>query len=183
MNWLIAAIVVAIPGWAIFVYNRLVQDRNRIAQSWSDVDVQLRRRHDLVPRLVELVKGYASYEQALLTQVSELRSQGQRLSHPGELAGVESSLGAAMQRVVAIAEAYPDLKASENFLQLQRELVETEDSIQYARRYYNGAVNRFNTRIQSFPDMFIARLMALRAVEFFELDQQAAAMVPAVKLP
>jgi len=160
----LAAILV---GWGIVSYNLLVRDRNRVAQSWSDVDVQLTRRHDLVPRLVELVQQYAKYERALLENVSTLRTRGAAEVSPGARGPLEGSLGTGMHRLIAVAEAYPELKASGNFLDLQGKLADTENQIQYARRYYNGAVNNLNTRIESFPDLIVARMFAFRPAEYF----------------
>jgi LemA protein len=169
--------------WAAVVYNRLVRDRNRVAQAWSDVEVQLTRRHDLIPRLVEMVKGYAGYERALLTSLAELRTRGMAHPAPAERGPLERSLGDGVGQLVALVEGYPELKASENFLDLQRKLVDTENQIQYSRRYYNGAVNLFNNRIQSFPDLLVAKLFAFQLAELFDLDEPAAASAPHVTLP
>lgn len=179
VGWIL---VIGLLVWAVVVFNLLIRDRNRVRQAWSDVDVQLTRRYDLVPRLVEMVKGYASYERALLTGVAELRSQGLALASPGSRGEVERSLGTGVQRLIAIAESYPDLKASENFLDLQHKLVDTEGQIQFARRYYNGAVNAFNTRIDQFPDLVVARLLRFRPAEFFNLDEPAHAQAPKVEV-
>lgn len=176
---LIVAAAVVI-GWAVFAYNLLVRDRNRVAQAWSDVDVQLTRRHDLVPQLVKLVQHYAAYERALLENVATLRARGAQEPSPGERAQLEGSLGSGMHRLIALAESYPELKASENFLDLQTKLADTENQIQYARRYYNGAVNNLNTRIESFPDLVIARAFAFRQAEYFELEEPGMAQAPAV---
>ena len=177
---LLLVIIAALLVWAAADYNLLVRDRNRVGQAWSDVDVQLTRRHDLVPRLVELVKGYASYERALLENVAALRSRGLAATSPAQRGEVERSLGSGVHRLVALAESYPDLKASENFLDLQHKLVDTENQIQFARRYYNGAVNAFNTRIDQFPDLMIARAFAFRPAEFFDLDDPKVAEAPRV---
>lgn len=170
----------AVFGWAVFAYNLLVRDRNRVAQAWSDVDVQLTRRHDLVPQLVKLVQHYAAYERALLENVATLRARGAQEPSPGARAQLEGSLGSGMHRLIALAESYPELKASENFLDLQTKLADTENQIQYARRYYNGAVNNLNTRIESFPDLVIARAFAFRQAEYFELEEPGMAQAPAV---
>jgi LemA protein len=181
----IGAIVLIIPialvAWGIYIYNALVGDRNRVAQAWSDVDVQLTRRHDLVPRLVEIVKGYAGYERALLTSLAELRTRGADTS-PASRSDVERSVSSGVQQLVAIVERYPDLKANENFADLHTKLVDTENQIQYARRYYNGAVNLFNNRIQRFPDLLIANLAGFKLAEFFDLEDQDAANAPKVAL-
>jgi LemA protein len=178
---LLALLILAALLWAIVVFNLLVRDRNRVAQSWSDVDVQLLRRHDLIPRLVEMVKGYAGYERAVLANVTELRAQAASAS-PAARTAVEATVNSGVTRLVALAEAYPDLKASENFRDLHQKLVETENQIQYARRYYNGAVNLFNNRVQKFPDVLIANAFGFKPAEFFDLEDKAAAAAPAVKL-
>jgi LemA protein len=161
--------------WGVVSFNLLIRDRNRVSQSWSDVDVQLLRRHDLVPRLAEMVKGYAGYERALLTSLAELRAQGTGTSSPAARTEVEKSVGSGVTKLVALVESYPDLKASENFRDLHSKLVETENQIQYARRYYNGAVNLFNNRIQKFPDMLIANTFGFKPAEFFDADEKATA--------
>ena len=168
--------------WIVDNYNRLVRDRNRVAQAWSDVDVQLVRRHDLVPRLVELVKSYANYERTLLASLAELRGSGARDAAPVARGTFETSFGNGLQRLVALVESYPDLKASSTFLDLQRELADTENQIQFARRYYNGAVNAFNTHLETFPDLVVARLFRFSRAEYFELEQAQAAQPPAVVL-
>jgi len=173
--------VLAALIWAIVVFNLLVRDRNRVSQSWSDVDVQLLRRHDLIPRLVEMVKGYAGYERAVLANVAELRAQGASAS-PAARTEVEKTVNTGVTRLVALAEAYPDLKASENFRDLHQKLVDTENQIQFARRYYNGAVNLYNNRIQRFPDLVIAHSFGFKLAEFFDLEEKAAAAAPAVAL-
>jgi len=178
---LLALLVLAALLWAIVVFNLLVRDRNRVAQSWSDVDVQLLRRHDLIPRLVEMVKGYAGYERAVLANVTELRAQAASAS-PAARTAVEATVNSGVTRLVALAEAYPDLKASENFRDLHQKLVDTENQIQYARRYYNGAVNLYNNRVQRFPDVVIANSFGFKQAEFFDLEDKAAAAAPAVSL-
>lgn len=172
----------AVALWAVIVYNALVRDRNRVAQGWSDVDVQLKRRHDLVPRLADVVKGYAGYERALLSSLAELRTRGLAESHPGARGAVESDVAQGVQRLVALVESYPDLKASGNFLDLQRQLADTENQIQFARRYYNGAVNLYNTRIQRFPDLLVAKSFGFAAAELFELDAAKEGAAPGVTL-
>jgi len=162
--------VTVLVVWAIVLYNLLVRDRARVAAAWSDVGVQLKRRHDLIPQLVEVVKQHAGYERGVLERVVLARSQALIAGGPAEKRGPESSLGRDLQRLIAVAEAYPELKASQSFLELQRNLSEVEDTIQYARRYYNGAVNNLNTRVDTFPDLLVARLFGFRAAEYFELD-------------
>ncbi|NNM00451.1 MAG: LemA family protein, partial [Gammaproteobacteria bacterium] len=130
----------AVIIWAIVIYNLLVRDKNRVQAAWSDIDVQLKRRHDLIPKLVELVKQYSAYERSTLEAVTELRTRGEQDIEIGERAAVETELGGALRKLIAVAEAYPELRASGSFLDLQRNLTEVENHIQHARRYYNGAV-------------------------------------------
>jgi len=171
MLFLLAIVSVAIfIVWPIVVFNLLIRDRNRVAQAWSDVDVQLLRRHDLIPRLADLVKGYAGYEKALLSGLTELRYQD--AASPKQRTEVEKSVGAGVARLVALVEAYPDLKASGNFRDLHASLVETENQIQFARRYYNGAVNLYNNRIQRFPDLVIAHSFGFKPAEFFDAEEK-----------
>lgn len=178
---LLVAIFAALLVWAVVAFNLLIRDRNRVAQAWSDVDVQLLRRHDLIPRLVEMVKGYAGYERALLSNLAELRGQGSKAS-PAARGEAEKTVASGVSQLVALAEAYPDLKASENFRDLHHKLVETENQLQFARRYYNGAVNLLNNRIQRFPDLLIANTFGFRQAEFFDLEDPAAAKAPGVAL-
>ena len=156
--------------WGIFIYNRLVGEKNRVLSAWSDIDVQLKRRHDLIPKLVDAVKHYAAYESATLGEVTALRERARQSASVAEIGAVESALGGKVQRLVALAEAYPDLKADDAFLALQKELTDVENNIQYARRYYNGAVRMLNTRIDSFPDTLVARLLRFIKADYFALD-------------
>lgn len=157
--------------WAIVMYNLLVRDKNRVLAAWSDIDVQLKRRHDLIPKLVDAVKQYAEYESATISAITELRNQCQSLDDVSKRGAVESELGDKLHRLIAVAEDYPDLKANESFLDLQKNLTNVEEHIQYARRYYNGAVRNLNIRIDSFPDMFIARLLRFQPAQFFDYDE------------
>jgi LemA protein len=182
MSVLLLIVVAAVLLWVVVAFNLLVRDRNRVSQAWSDVDVQLMRRHDLIPRLVELVRGYSGYERAVQTSLAELRTRGQRAASPAARSHVEQSVAEGVQKLVALVEAYPDLKASENFLTLHRQLAETENQIQFARRYYNGAVNLYNNRTQHFPGLLIAGLFNFRPAEFFDLEDRAMALAPAVSL-
>jgi LemA protein len=167
---IVAVALVAGSLWGILIYNRLVGDKNRVMSSWSDIDVQLKRRHDLIPKLVDAVKHYASYESATLSEVTELRTRSERAASVTEIGGVESQLAGGVRRLVALAEAYPDLKADDAFLALQKDLSDVENTIQYARRYYNGAVRLLNTRIDLFPDILVARLFRFIKADYFELD-------------
>ncbi len=157
--------------WTIIVYNRLVRDRQRVLTAWSDIDVQLKRRHDLIPKLVAAVEQYASYERSTLQTVIALRNQSTQVNDLGEKGPLESRLGSGLRSLIALAEAYPELKADQSFLQLQNELTEVENQIQYARRYYNGSVRNLNTRIATFPDLIIARVFSYQPAPFFELKE------------
>ena len=181
MLTLVVVILAALLVWAAVAFNLLIRDRNRVAQAWSDVDVQLLRRHDLIPRLVEMVKGYAGYERAVLSNIAELRGQSASAS-PAARGEAEKTVASGVTKLVALAEAYPDLKASDNFRDLHNKLVDTENQIQYARRYYNGAVNLLNNRIQRFPDLLIANTFGFKLAEFFDLEDPAAAKAPGVAL-
>jgi LemA protein len=161
-------ILAAVAVWLVFVYNRLVRLRNQVRTAWADIDVQLTRRHDLVPQLVAAVRGYASHEQTVLQAVTDLRSQALALQSPAKLGEVETALEQALSRVLALKEAYPDLKASENFSQLQRDLVKVEETLQYARRFYNGAVRDLNDGVQRVPDVVIARSFGFSSAEFYQ---------------
>ena len=180
--WLVTALVVASAAWAMFAYNRLVRLRNQVRTAWADIDVQLTRRHDLVPQLVAAVKGYASHEKALIETATQLRAQALAEKSPARLGEVESALAQATGRLLALQEAYPDLKASENFLALQRDLVEVEDQLQYARRFYNGAVRDYNDGVQRVPDLAVARAFAFVGGEFYQAEAEQRARV-AVKMP
>jgi LemA protein len=166
----------------IWIYNRLVRDRNQVLAAWSDIDVQLVRRHDLVPQLVSTVKAYADYEKATMSAVTELRTRSAAALHLPDKAALEQQLTAGVNKLLVVAEAYPELKANANFAQLQKELVEIEDHIQYARRFYNGAVRILNTRIQSFPHLLVARPFGFQPAEYFEVEEAAQRAAPRVEL-
>ncbi len=166
-------LALALAGWAMLAYNRLVRLRNQVHTAWADVDVQLMRRHDLVPQLVAAVKGYASHESAVLEAVTELRARAVATTSPAELGEVESALEQAMGRLLVLQEAYPDLKASDNFRQLQSHLVEVEQHLQYARRFYNGAVRDYNDGVQRVPDVVVARTFGFDDAEFFQAEHEA----------
>lgn len=159
--------------WGVFIYNRLVGDKNRVLSAWSDIDVQLKRRHDLIPKLVDAVKHYAAYESATLTEVTALRTRSRQSGNIAEMGGVESVLGDKVRHLVALAEDYPELKADDAFLTLQKDLTDVENTIQYARRYYNGAVRMLNTRIDSFPETLVARVFRFIKADYFELEDAA----------
>ena len=163
--------------WAVFAFNRLVRLRNQVRTAWADVDVQLLRRHDLVPSLVTAVKTYAGHEQAVLAAVTELRGQAMAAQAPSKLGELESALQQGIGRLIALKEAYPDLKANENFAQLQRDLVQVEEQLQYARRFYNGAVRDFNDTVQRVPDLLVARSFGFANAEFFQANENDRAAV------
>ena len=177
LGWWIGAIALVAVAGAVALFNELVAARNQVRAAWSDIDVQLTRRHDLVPQLVTAVQGYADYERATLTTVTELRTRAVAAASLADKAEIEGELGKQIDRILALQERYPDLKASENFLALQRDLVGIEDHLQYARRFYNGAVRDLNTKIETFPTLIVARAMAFRPAEFFRsgTDQEAPA--------
>jgi LemA protein len=162
---------------AILVYNRLVADRNQARQGYADIDVQLKRRADLVPRLVETVRGYAAYEKGVLTAVAELRSAALSAPRPGERFGHEIDLGSELRKLVLLQEAYPQLKVDANFRDLSAKLVEVENHLEFARRFYNGAVKQYVTRLESFPDAIVAKLFRFQPMPFFESDARGPARV------
>lgn len=178
MTTSIVAVLILIAIVGVLIYNRLVRSRNRVSTAWSDIDIQLQRRHDLVPRLVTAVDQYAKYERATLEAVTELRSEAMRQADVNARGKAEQELSAGIERIIALAENYPDLKASENFLNLQNELVETENYLQFARRYYNGSVRDYNTMTESVPSNIIANLFNFSQREFFQKSSDDVANVP-----
>ena len=182
MAWILLALLALAALWALRVFNRLVRLRNQMRTAWADIDVQLSRRHDLVPQLVAAVGAYAGHERATLETVAQLRTQAMGLSSPARLGTVESELEHALGRLLALKEAHPDLKASENFAQLQRDLVDVEDQLQYARRFYNGAVRDYNDAIGRAPDLLLARTFAFAQGEFYQADA-GTRIAPQVQLP
>ena len=161
-------IVVAIVGWAVFAYNRLVSLRNQVDNSWRQIDVQLKRRHDLIPNLVEAVKGYMQFERDTLTQVVEARAKAISAPDQASRMAAESQITTGLGRLLAVIENYPQLKADENVLKLQEELTTTENQIAFARQAYNDVVLELNTRIQSFPSNLIAGNFGFKAAEYFK---------------
>jgi len=180
--WLVTALVLALAVWAVVAYNRLVRLRNQVRTAWADIDVQLTRRHDLVPQLVAAVKGYASHEKTVLETATQLRAQAVAEKSPARLGAVEAALEQATGRLLALQEAYPDLKASDNFLALQHDLVDVEDHLQYARRFYNGAVRDYNDAVQRVPDLAVARAFGFASGEFYQAEAEQRAGI-AVKMP
>lgn len=170
-EWIILAGIIAVVVYGIAIYNYLVRDRQRTRAGWSDIEVQLKRRHDLIPKLVDAVKQYAAYEQATLDQVTALRNQADNTRGVEQQGRLEKDISQGLLSIFALQEAYPDLKANQSFLQLQNDISTVEADIQHARRYYNGAVRNLNTRIESFPDLFIARLFNYRPAQYFEFEE------------
>ena len=171
--WIVAGIVLLLVLWAIYSYNRLVTYRNRADEGWSQIDVQLRRRYDLIPNLVEAVKGYAAHERELFEEVAQARAAAIGAAGAAEQASAENAITSGLRKLLAVAENYPDLKASENFLALQEELTGTESRIAYARQYYNEQVRLLNTRIQSFPSSVIAGTFHFERRAFFDIEDAA----------
>jgi LemA protein len=174
-EWVVIAVAAAVALYAIVVFNRLIRARNLVREAWSGIDVQLRRRSDLIPNLVETVKSYAAHERALFADVADKRSTAMNAAGVAGKAMAEQELQGSLRRLMALAEAYPQLKANENFVALQTQLAELEDQLQMARRYYNGTVREFNTGIQSFPDVLISRPTGFREQPFFQADEASAA--------
>ncbi|MBP2685819.1 MAG: hypothetical protein H6Q81_724 [Deltaproteobacteria bacterium] len=165
-----AAVLASFSGLLVWLYNRLVRLRNLSRSSWSDIDVLLKKRHDLVENLVETVKGYAGYEQATLLGVTEARARAVRAAGPADRGKEEAVLGERVSSLFAVAEQYPVLKASEGYLLLQKQFVEIENGIEYARRYYNAVVRDYNTATETFPSNLVAPLFGFREAEYFRLD-------------
>lgn len=154
----------------IIIYNKMVRLRNTVRSSWSDIDVYLKKRHDLVPSIVDTVKGYAKHEKNVFEEVTETRAKAMQSVGPNQAARFENMFGISIGKLFMVAEAYPDLKANENFLNLQNQLRDLENSLESARRYYNAVVRDYNTMIESFPGIIVASLLRFKAAEFFQLD-------------
>jgi LemA protein len=175
--WIVLGVVGVVLLWGIFTFNRLVSLRNRIDGAWSQIDVQLRRRYDLIPNLVETVKAYAAHERGLFEEVTRARSAGIDASSIADQAKAENMLTAGLRKLLAVAEAYPDLKANQNFLSLQEELTGTEGRIAYSRQFYNDEVLLYNTKVQQFPSSIIAGLGRFGLREFFKTEDATRAPV------
>ena len=178
--YVVIGIVVLVGVWAVLAHNALIGARNKVDEAWSGVDVQLKRRHDLVPNLVETVKGYAAHERSTLEAVTEARGAAQAAGEPGAVERAEAKLTSALGAVNALAEDYPELRAAESFQRLQAELAEVEDEIQASRRIYNANVQHYNTSIQVFPTLLIAGPLSFRSRDFFEIEIAAERAVPQV---
>ena len=183
--FLIIAILAGLVALVAILYNRLVRDRNRVDAAWSDIDVQLQRRHDLIPQIVKAVVQYAGYERATLEAIAALRAEAMNITDAADIdrrSEKEEQLGKEVHRLIAVAENYPDLKANENFLNLQNKLVETENYLQFARRFYNGSVRLFNTRVETVPNNMVGSLFGFAQRGFFQKASDDVANVPLVEL-
>jgi len=183
MTPLLIVLLAVVAGFLVLTWNALTRLRQLARNAWADIDVQLKRRHDLVPNLVAAVQGHAGYERQTLEAVVEARNRATAAAGPAAAGAAEGALAAQVGRLLAIAEAYPDLKAAGSFLELQRGLVEIEDHIQNARRYYNAVVRDLNTKIELFPSNLVAGLLGFQKEEFFGLEDRAEAAVPRVGTP
>jgi LemA protein len=177
--WIGLGLLAAVIAW---IYNGLVRQKNLAQEGWSGIDVQLKRRADLIPNLVDTVKGYAAHESGVFDKVTQARAETFKAASPDDRGRTEAALSGALGNLMAVAENYPDLKANQNFLALQKALADTEDQIQMARRYYNGTVRNLNIAIQSFPNNLIASLFHFQPMAFFDLDNPADKAVPQVSL-
>ena len=169
----VVVIIVALVAWLIATYNGLVKVKNRVESAWAQIEVQLNRRHDLIPNLVATVKGYAAHESETLEKVIAARNAAVAARTPAEQATAEKAVSGALANVFALSEAYPDLKANQSFLALQEELTSSEDRVAYARQYYNDSVNTYNTKIETFPAVFIARAAGFGERQYFQAEGDA----------
>lgn len=179
--YIVLALAVLVPLVGVWLYNRLVTSRNMVEEGWSGIDVQLKRRADLIPNLVETVKGYAAHEKGVLEEVTRARAEATAATSPQEKGQAENMLTGALRQLFAVAEAYPDLKADDNFRQLQTQLAEVEDDIQKARRYYNGAVRRLNTQVEVFPSNIVAAQFRFERADYFEIEDPHSRELPRVE--
>jgi LemA protein len=177
---IIMAIVLALSAYLISIYNSLVSKKNMVEEAWSSIDVQLKRRADLIPNLIQTVKAYMTHEDSLLSQIAELRSKSIAARQISDQSKVELDMTRTLGQLFAIAENYPDLKANQNFMHMQQQLSELEDQIQMSRRYYNGSVRDFNIRIESFPDLLVASMFSFAKRDFFELENELDRQVPQI---
>jgi len=184
IGYILLIVVIFIVFWLVAVYNNFIKRRNRVQESWSDIEVQLKRRYNLIPNLVETVKGYATHEREVFTKVTDARAKAMQAESIKDRAEAERGLTGALKSLFAVAENYPNLRASENFQKLQDELTDTEDKIQAARRFYNGNVRDYNTNLEIFPNNLIASIFNFKKAEFFEIEEEEKEMarkVPEVK--
>jgi LemA protein len=180
-GWIVIAVIIGVALWVMGVYNSLVALGQRVSQAFADIDVQLRQRHDLIPNLVETVKGYATHERGTLEAVVQARNSAVNAQGQDAKVAAETQLSGALGKLFALAEAYPDLKANTTFLEFQDALQKVEDELQLARRYYNGTARNLNTAIQQFPSSIIAGIFHFATVQYFEIDNAADRAVPTVK--
>ena len=169
--WIVLAIVALVVLYVIVTWNRFVRLRTRVDNGWSQIDVQLRRRYDLIPNLVETVRGYAAHERAVFESVTEARTRALAATNVGEQASAENAITAGLRQLLAVVEAYPDLKANQNFLALQEELVGTESKIAYARQFYNDQVMKLNTVVETVPSNVVAQVLDVEKREFFDIEE------------
>ena len=175
--WIVLGAVGLLVIFGIALYNSLVKSKIRVEEAWSDITVQLKRRYDLIPNLINTVKGYAKHEKSVFEEVTKTRANAMNAQGPAEQAKAENMFSEALKSLFAVSEAYPDLKANQNFQDLQAELVDTEDKIQAARRFYNGAVRDFNIKIKTFPNILFAGMLGFTTREFFEVEEGESAAV------
>lgn len=178
---IVIVIIVALAAWLIGVYNSLIKGRNRVDEAWSDIDVQLKRRYDLIPNLVETVKAYAGHEKEVFQKVTEARSNAMQTKGIEEKGQAENMLTQTLKSLFAVAENYPDLKASDNFAKLQDELTDTENKVQASRRFYNGNVRDFNTKLQIFPTNVVGGMLGFKKYDFFQMENEEERKAPKVK--
>lgn len=176
-SWVVLGVIVVLALWIMMIYNQLVAMRQRVSQAFADVDVQLKLRHDLIPNLVETVKGYASHERGTLEAVVQARNAAMTAQGPAQQAAAENMLSGALRQLFALSEAYPDLKANQNFQQLQTEIADVENKIAASRRFFNNAVSEYNTGIQQFPAALFAASLGFREREFFDVGVEARAQL------
>jgi LemA protein len=181
-TYIVLAIIVIVVLWAIFAFNRFVRLTNRAEEGWSDIDVQMKRRYDLIPNLVETVKGYAAHEAGTLQKVTEARTKAMGATTVGEHAAAENMLTGALKSLFAVSESYPDLKANANFVELQRELSDTENKIQAARRFYNSVVQELQNALEQFPSNLVGSAFGFKTREFFQLGEGEQAARQPVKV-
>ena len=177
----IIGIIVLAASALIIIYNTFIRRKNLAAEAWSGIDVQLKRRYDLIPNLIETVKGYMQHERGLLEEITGLRSKAMGAEDLKNKAQAENALSSVLKSLFAVAESYPDLKASQNFIDLQKNLADIEDQLQLARRYYNGTVRDFNIIVESFPSNIIASVFGFKNLEFFEIEESSERAAPKIK--
>ncbi len=181
MPYVIVGLFVVVAGWLVLAYNNFVRGKNIVKEAWSGIDVQLKRRYDLIPNLIETVKGYAQHEKQLFENISKFRSESMNAGSIKEKSEAENQLTGTLRTLFAVAEAYPELKANQNFLELQRSLADIEDQLQLARRYYNGAARNYNISIASFPNVLIAGAFGFHQEEYFQVENAEERKTPEVK--